>query len=104
MDVNITDLKECINVLKKIVKGEIEENSKEMYINISTSSKIFTIAAIYLAGLYPHFIKLFYVRITNYLIQDFIEILDDEDSFKDPQKFIDNLRKLKVEYEDSFNK
>lgn len=101
VDVNITDLKECIKVLKNIVKTEIKESSREMYINISTSSKIFTIAAIYLAGFYPHFIKLFYVRTTNYLIQDFIEILDDEGSFKDPQKCINNLRKLKKDYEEN---
>lgn len=101
VDVNITDLKQCIIILKKIVKTEIEKECNEMYINISTSSKIFTIAAIYIAGLHPQFINLFYVRTTNYLIQDFIEILDDNNAFIDTQDFLNKLRKLKKEYEDN---
>ncbi len=99
-DVNITDFQDCLKLLKKIVKEEILKSIVKIYINISTSSKVFAIAAIYIAGLYPELIVPFYVRTSNYLFQDIIDILNDKENLKNSEKTIKKLLDKKQEFED----
>ena len=68
---NILDLGECIATLQKII--EIEKEAEKIYINVGTSSKIFTIASIYVASQYPNRIHLFYPQAGSYIV---VEILD----------------------------
>lgn len=100
-DVNITDLKDCLKILKKIVNDEIKNGAFKIYINISTSSKIFAIASIYIAGLYPNLIVPFYVKTSNYLVQEFIDILNNEKKLQNPAECINDLKKIKENFETS---
>ncbi|MBN1215551.1 MAG: hypothetical protein JXA99_08905 [Candidatus Lokiarchaeota archaeon] len=98
-ETNITDLKSCLSLLKRIVTKECENNVNKIYINISTSSKIFAIASIYIAGLYPNLIIPFYVKTTNYLIQEIIDILKDEELKKNREEFMKKLNTIKEDFE-----
>jgi len=104
INANITDLNSCLKILRKIIDKEIKEDVEKIYINISTSSKIFAISAIYVAGLFPNIIVPFYAKTSNYLIQDFIDVLKDEDSLNDEKKYkviINRLIEIKEEFENS---
>ncbi len=73
--VDVTNLSKCTNLLKDIIKKEFEINGNiSFHINISSSSKIFSFASFYLAGKYSEIISLFYVKPSNYLIVDFVEL------------------------------
>ncbi|MBD3214678.1 MAG: hypothetical protein GF311_18855 [Candidatus Lokiarchaeota archaeon] len=98
-EANITDLKSCLEVLKKIIKQEMEKKAKLIYINISTSSKIFAISAIYIAGLYPDIVIPFYVQTSNYLIQDIMEVLNNEELKNNTIKCLDELNRIKENFE-----
>lgn len=100
-EANITDLKSCLSVLKTIINREIENESKMIYINISTSSKIFAISAIYIAGLYPNLVIPFYVKTSNYIIQEIMTILNNEELMKNTEKCITELNRIKDEFEKS---
>ena len=101
-EANITNLKDCLRVLSEIIKEEKKIHTKKIYINISTSSKIFAVAAVYISGLDPSFISPFYVKTSNYLIQDFIEILENQVNFKDEkEKVFNRLIKLKEKFDRS---
>ena len=100
-EVNITDLQDCLRILSEIIKEEKKNKVKKIYINISTSSKIFAVAAIYIAGLDPFFIIPFYVKTSNYLIQDFMEILENQDKFNGQQEIFNKLIEIKRSFEKS---
>ncbi len=100
-EVDITNLKDCLRILSEIIQLEKKKKAKKIYINISTSSKIFAVAAIYIAGLDPFVIVPFYVKTSNYLIQDFMEILESEEKFKDKQEIINRLIDIKQNFEKS---
>ncbi len=95
INANVTDLKDCMRVLKGITDLELKKNCNKIYVNISTSSKIFAIAAVYLAGLVPNIIIPFYARTSNYLVQDFIEILNNKDLLHNPKECVDELIRIK---------
>ncbi|MGQ4876466.1 MAG: DUF6293 family protein, partial [Promethearchaeia archaeon] len=100
-ETDITDLESCLRTLKEIIKKEIKKNVRTIYINTSTSSKIFAIASIYIAGLYPNLIIPFYVKTSNYLIQEFIEILNEDKLTENKEKLIDELTYIKKKFEES---
>lgn len=85
ISVDVTNLSKCTNLLKEIIKKEFKINQNtSFYINISSSSKIFSFASFYLAGKYNETISLFYIKPSNYLIVDFVEIF---------QQIIESLNK-----------
>lgn len=98
INTNVTDLKDCMRVLKEIIDLELKKKVSKIYINISTSSKIFAIAAIYLAGLVPNIIIPFYARTSNYLVQDFIEILNNKELLQNPKECVNKLIRLKEDF------
>lgn len=100
-EVNITNLQDCLRILSEIIREEKKNQAERIYINISTSSKIFAVAAVYIAGLDPFFIIPFYVKTSNYLIQDFIEILENQEKFKNQQELLNKLIKIKSKFERS---
>ncbi len=100
-EANITNLKDCLRVLSEIIKEEKKYHTKKIYINIGTSSKIFAVAAVYISGLDPSLIIPFYVKTSNYLIQDFIEILENQENFKNEKEIINRLIKLKEDFDRS---
>lgn len=75
---------DCIRALNEIFKKEIKINRlKEIFINISTASKAFALAA-YIFGLFhPYITKIFYMGTSNYILLDH---LDNESAS------LDNLR------------
>lgn len=81
---------DCINVLEEIFKEEKEINRfKEIFINISTASKAFALAA-YIFGLFhPQITKIFYMKTSNYILLDYLE---------DNNKSISNLMDEFIEY------
>lgn len=94
IDTNITSIDSCLGILRNIIDDEIKKSAEKIYINISTSSKIFAISAIYLAGLYPQITVPFYVKTSNYLIQDFIDVLNLENSLENKKKYKKVIKKL----------
>lgn len=76
--IDVTNLSECTNLLRKIILKEfnIKQNTY-FYINISSSSKIFSFASFYLAGKYYENILLFYVKPSHYLMIDFVTIFQN---------------------------
>lgn len=68
---------ECIRVLKEIFIDEIKINRlKEIFINISTASKAFALAA-YIFGLFhPNITKIFYMGTSNYILLDHLDNKD----------------------------
>ena len=76
--VDVTNISKCTNLLKEIILKELEESRNTFfYINISTSSKIFSFSSFYLAGKYSENVLLFYVKPTHYLMVDFVDIFQD---------------------------
>ncbi len=73
--IDVTNLSECTDLLKEIILNELKEfGNTFFYINISSSSKIFSFSSFYIAGKYSNKVLLFYVKPTHYLMVDFIEI------------------------------
>jgi hypothetical protein len=66
---NITNIDAVIAIIGEIVTDErnIDKNCK-IYINVSTSSKLFAIIASYFASFYPKNILPFYLMTSKYLI------------------------------------
>ena len=76
--IDVTNLSECTYLIKEIISTELEESENtSFYINISSSSKIFSFSSFYLAGKYSNRVLLFYVKPSHYLMVDFIEIFQD---------------------------
>ena len=93
---NVLDLNECILTLKKIL--EIEKDSDKIYINVGTSSKIFTIASIYVASLEPNKIHLFYPQAGSYIVMEIIDLI--KSALNDGlNKYEGQLNELIHEYE-----
>ena len=75
---DVTNISKCTNLLKEIILKELEESRNTFfYINISTSSKIFSFSSFYLAGKYSEKTLLFYVKPTQYLMVDFVNVFQD---------------------------
>jgi len=76
--IDVTNLSKCTNLLKEIILKELEESKNTFfYINIATSSKIFSFSSFYLAGKYSENVLLFYVKPTHYLMVDFVDVFQD---------------------------
>jgi len=76
--IDVTNLSKCTNLLKEIILKELEESKNTfLYINIATSSKIFSFSSFYLAGKYSENVLLFYVKPTHYLMVDFVDVFQD---------------------------
>lgn len=91
---DVLDLRECIKTLKEIV--EEEKDAKRIYINVGTCSKIFAIAAIYVASLEPNRITLFYPKADVYIVMDVIKTIKDalEGEFEKHKKDLEELVEL----------
>ncbi len=75
---DVTNISKCTNLLKEIILKELEESRNTFfYINISTSSKIFSFSSFYLAGKYSENVLLYYVKPTHYLMVDFVKVFQD---------------------------
>lgn len=93
---NILDLGECIETLKRIL--EIEKKAEIIYINVGTSSKIFTIASIYVASLEPNRIHLFYPQAGSYIVVELLDLI--KTALKEGlDKHEDDLKELIHKYE-----
>ena len=67
----LIELEPIIQELCKIIKDEIiNYNVDKIWINISTSTKLFVSAAMYVGSLLPDKIKLFYIDASNYTVND----------------------------------
>ena len=63
----LIELEPIIEELCKIIQDEIEEkNAEKIWINISTSTKLFVSAAMYVGSFKPEFVRLFYIDASNY--------------------------------------
>lgn len=72
--VNVLDMGACIRAIKHIVKAERAQNDDPLFrINVGTSSKIMTMASLYVAAQEPFAFELHYPRAKNYVIMDVIE-------------------------------
>lgn len=81
---DVTNLSKCTDLLMEIFTKELQESEDcVFYINISTSSKIFSFSSFYLAGKYSENVLLFYVKPAEYLMVEFITVF---------QELIQNLR------------
>lgn len=99
---DVTNLSKCTILLKEIISKELEESKNtSFYINISTSSKIFSFSTFYLAGKYPEKILLFYVKPTHYLMVDFVDIFQEIVS---SLKNRDNIEKERINQADEIIK
>lgn len=102
-EANITDLESCLETLKKIIIQEIRTQVDKIYVNVSTSSKVFAIASIYIAGLYPDLVIPFYAKTSDYIIQEFIEILSDRHKLENKEKREELIKNL-IDIKESFEK
>lgn len=72
--VDVLDMGACIRALKAIVREERAANDDPLFrINVGTSSKIMTMASLYVAAQEPFAFELHYPRAKNYVIMDVIE-------------------------------
>lgn len=93
---NILDLSECIRTLHKII--DLEKEADKIYINVGTSSKIFTIASIYVASIEPNRIHLFYPQAGSYIVMEIIDLI--KIALKEGlDKYEDQLNGLIYDYE-----
>ena len=93
---NILDLGDCIKTLKKIL--DTEKEAERIYINVGTSSKIFTIASIYVASIEPNRIHLFYPKADSYIVMEIIDLI--KTALKEGlSKYESQLHELIHEYE-----
>ncbi len=66
-DTNVVTLEKTVEELCLIIKDEVEKrNTKEIWINISTSTKLFVSAAMYVGAYYPKIVHLFYLDARHY--------------------------------------
>ena len=73
-ETNVVTLEKTIEELCQIIKKEVEEEgTKEIWINISTSTKLFVSAAMYVGAFYPKIIHLFYLDARHYTINLLLE-------------------------------
>ena len=87
---DVTKLSKCTDLLQDIFTKELSESENcVFYINISTSSKIFSFSSFYLAGKYSENVLLFYVKPIEYLMVEFITIIEDLISILRNSKNID---------------
>jgi len=78
LDTDVTSLSKCTDLLMEIFTKELQESEHcVFYINISTSSKIFSFSSFYLAGKYSENVLLFYVKPDEYLMVEFINKFQD---------------------------
>ena len=90
--VDVTNLSKCTKILKEIILKESEINQETLFfINISSSSKIFSFASFYLAGRYNEQVSLFYVKPTQYLMVNFVKTFQNIISSLKNKKPIDDL-------------
>lgn len=72
LETDVTNLSKCTDLLMEIFTKELQESEDcVFYINISTSSKIFSFSSFYLAGKYSGNVLLFYVKPAEYLMVEF---------------------------------
>lgn len=73
--VNVLDLATCIRLLKSIVREERAEpgEAPRFLINVGTSSKIMTLASLYVAALEPEDFELYYPQAKDYTIMEIVE-------------------------------
>ncbi len=75
-DTRIISYMEAIRELCEIIKIELDMGDVEtIYINTSTSNKLFVSVAMYVGSFFPGIIKLFYLRSSRYTIN---HLLDDD--------------------------
>ncbi len=87
-EANVITLEKTVEELCKIIKNEIEqEKTEEIWINISTSTKLFASAAMYVSAFYPGIINLFYLDARHYTINLLLEDIDKETITKKFQDF-----------------
>lgn len=99
--VDVLDLRECSRVLKEISTMGTAETTYS--INIATSSKIMTLAALYVASRNPEQFNLYYPRAPNYLIVDIVqkckEVIFKKEKDGDIKESLDEMQDLIKSYE-----
>jgi len=99
-ETEIITLENIIKELCLIIKTELEEkHAEEIWINISTSTKLFVSAAMYVGSFKPDFIKLFYIDASDYIIDSlFNPEKKREDIVSDFIKYGMTMKKNKRSY------
>ena len=101
-DTNITSYSKAIEELCLIIKREFEIGKTErIYINISTSNKLFVSAAMYVGSFFSEKIQLFYLRSSRYTINHLLDESYEKDEIK--KLFIDYGMTYKQEGEEYKN-
>jgi hypothetical protein len=104
--VDVLDLGACIRAIKAIVKLEREAGDDPLFrINVGTSSKIMTMASLYVAAQEPFAFELHYPRAKNYVIMDVIEaaeaLADASTKGRSVEKHIERLTQQIAAYRNS---
>lgn len=98
--VDVLDLNEVSKVLKKIIKDELERN-RDININVASSSKIVSLASLYVASMHPDRVQLFYPKTDNYLILDIMATVEKLVEDELPQdEAIGELRNVYEQYQE----
>lgn len=89
IEAELNSFSSSIQSLKTIFEKEIKNSAKlsKIYINISTASKAFAIAAYIFACQHPELCVVFYMKTQNYILLDF---LDEPLTGKMKQSFLEN--------------
>lgn len=105
--VDVLDLNACIRKLRSIVEAELAEPGEPpvFRVNVGTSSKIMTMASLYVAAQSPELFTLWYPKTKDYLIMEIIErarqIAEAHDKQKDTSELVDSLTSFVKRYQKS---
>ncbi len=104
--VDVLDLNACIRQLRSIVEQEVAEGGDPVFrINVGTSSKIMTMASLYVAAQAPDLFTLWYPKTKDYLIMEIIDhakqIAEAHDRKEDTSALVHSLTEFVKRYQKS---
>ena len=104
--VDVLDLSACIRLLKSIVQKELDEGDEPVFkVNVGTSSKIVTMASLYVAAQSPDLFTLWYPKTKEYLIMELVEranqLAEARERGQDTTELVDSLTQFVRKYQQS---
>lgn len=96
----LIQLEPLIEELCKIIQEEIyEAGAEEIWINISTSTKIFVSAAMYVGSFMHDYVRLFYIDASHYIIDDLFDpAISKDEIMKKYEEYGMTIKKNKDSY------